>query len=107
MLINEQLELSRELGLLSSIRENGDGGAIAKCLALDGSKRWHILNQHDAHLIARLIEEVVLDFDLHYWSVRAHDFRVETLLTCLRNILNPSFFNAFKSYTIASLFGGT
>ena len=54
MFVYENLELALELGLLRSVGKR----------VIVGGHAGHILEHHEAELIARLVEQVGLDFDL-------------------------------------------
>lgn len=51
MVIDQNLKLTSELFLLL-------------CIWLPRAERWHVLNEHNAHLVTGLIEQVRFDFDL-------------------------------------------
>lgn len=56
VLADEEFELSLELLLLFGVGKNVDYGAVVESLGLRGPKRWHVLDEHETELIARLIE---------------------------------------------------
>lgn len=51
MVVDQNLELTSELFLLL-------------CVWLPRAEGWHVLNEHNAHLVTSLIEQVRFDFDL-------------------------------------------
>jgi len=56
VLADEQFELTLEFLLLICVRENGLDGTVIECATLRGSKRRHVLNQHQTKLVAGLVE---------------------------------------------------
>ena len=64
MLFDQQLELSLELCLLGIVWEDGIYCAICQRFCLQRSESRHVLDDHQAHLIASLIVQVHLNFDL-------------------------------------------
>lgn len=64
VLADEEFELSLELLLLFGVGEDIDYGAIVECFGLAWPKRWHVLDEHETELIAGLIEQSWLHFDL-------------------------------------------
>lgn len=64
VLVDQQLKLTRELGLLSCIRQNRLHCAVGQSLALQRPQRGHILDHQETKLITSLVEQIVLDFDL-------------------------------------------
>lgn len=63
-LVDQQLQLSRELFLLRLVRHNGFLGTIWESPSLQRAERWHILDYQQAQLIACPVEQVSFDFDL-------------------------------------------
>lgn len=64
MLVDQHLQLASELNLLSRIGQNSLSCAIRESPALQWSQRRHILDNQNTQFIARLIEQLGLNFDL-------------------------------------------
>ncbi|KAI6804565.1 hypothetical protein KC361_g8 [Hortaea werneckii] len=83
LLDDEQVQLAFEFGLLLGVGEDGDAGAVVEGFGAR-AEGWHVLDHKDADFIARLHEMGSL------WTI-------QEVLTCLRSILNPSFFSVPES----------
>jgi hypothetical protein len=68
MLGDHELQLALEFLLLLGIGEDGFHRAVIESPRLGRSQRRHVLDQHQAELVAGLIEQCGLDFDLENWS---------------------------------------
>lgn len=106
VLADEYFKLALEFLLLLGVWEDGFNGAVVECAALRGSERGHVLDQHQAELVAGLVEQGGFYFDLIGWSVDMLTVDNEFQLTCLRSMLKPRSFNILRSYSIASQLGG-
>jgi hypothetical protein len=107
MLSDQELQLALEFLLLLGIGEDGFHRAVIESPRLGRSQRRHVLDQHQAELVAGLIEQCGLDFDLENWSASCSTGQCLLIsLTCLRSMLKPRSFNVLRSYSIASRFGG-
>lgn len=105
VLIDQQLQLACKFLLLRRIREDSLGGTVCQGLALQWAQCRHILDYHKTKLIACLVEQLILDFDLQkLLGTVIKSYYLS--LTCLRSVLNPRLFRTCRSYTIASFVGG-
>jgi len=107
VLSDQELQLALEFLLLLGVGEDRFHSAVIESPSLGRSQRRHVLDQHQAELVAGLVEQCGLDFDLDEWSTSwSTGWQPQTSLTCLRSILKPRSFNILRSYSIASRFGG-
>jgi hypothetical protein len=70
VLSNKQLELALKLLLLFSVRQDSLDCAVVECATLRRSEGRHVLDEHQAELVAGLVEQSRLYFDLYTYLVK-------------------------------------